>query len=387
MDPAVETIAYVNGKVLVDGQFHGDLCVISRHGQISCVQPATEEIAAGTEVIDLGGDYLVPGFIDTQVNGGGGVLFNDVPTVDGIRAIAAAHRPFGTTGLLPTLISDELDVIRQGLKAAEQAIRTAVPGVLGIHIEGPFLNEERRGVHDARKLRQLTREIVDQLEPLPNGKTLLTLAPETIHPELVTELTRKGFIVCGGHSNASQEQVKQALEHGMRGFTHLFNAMSQLTAREPGVVGQALADRTSWCGIIADGHHVSATALEIAWRCKGRDRLMLVSDAMPPVGSQDKEFFLMGKRVTVQNGICIDTDGTLAGTALDMASAVRTMVRLTQCSFADACIMASQTPAAFLGLENQLGSIRVGNRADMVVMDSSYGVRFSIIAGQGPTHA
>jgi N-acetylglucosamine-6-phosphate deacetylase len=282
MDPNVDTIAYINGKVLVDGQFRGDLSVMSQHGQISCIQAATEQIAAGTEVVDLGGDYLVPGFIDTQVNGGGGV----------------AHRPFGTTGLLPTLISDELDVIRQGLEAVEEAIRTAIPGVLGIHIEGPFLNEERRGVHDARKLRQLTREIVDELEPLPSGKTLLTLAPETIHPDLVTELTRKGFIVCGGHSNASQEQVKQALEHGMRGFTHLFNAMSQLTAREPGVVGQALADPDSWCGIIADGHHVSATALEIAWRCKGSDRLMLVSDAMPPVGSQDKEFFLMGKRVT-----------------------------------------------------------------------------------------
>jgi len=382
MDPTVETIAYVNGKVLVDGQFHGDLCIMSRHGQISCIQAATEQVAAGTEVVDLGGDYLVPGFIDTQVNGGGGVLFNDVPTVDGIRAIAAAHRPFGTTGLLPTLISDELDVIHQGLEATEQAIKTAVPGVLGIHIEGPFLNEERRGVHDARKLRQLTREIVDQLEPLPNGKTLLTLAPETIHPDLVTELTRKGFIVCGGHSNASQEQVKQALEHGMRGFTHLFNAMSQLTAREPGVVGQALADHESWCGIIADGHHVSATALEIAWRCKGSGRLMLVSDAMPPVGSEDREFLLMGKRVTVRNGICVDADGTLAGTALDMASAVRNMVHLTQCSLAEACMMASQTPAAFLGLENQMGSIRVGQRADLVIMDSSCRVRSSIIAGR-----
>ena len=382
MDPTVQTIAYINGRVLVDGRFRDDLSVLSQHGQISCVQPATEEIAARTVVIDLGGDYLVPGFIDTQVNGGGGVLFNDVPTVDGIRTIAEAHRPFGTTGLLPTLISDELDVIREGLEAAEQAIGMEIPGVLGIHIEGPFLNEQRRGVHDARKLRQLTREIVDELEPLRNGKTLLTLAPETIHPDLVTELTRKGFIVCGGHSNASQEQVKQALEHGMRGFTHLFNAMSQLTAREPGVVGQALADRTSWCGIIADGHHVSATALKIAWRCKGSGRLMLVSDAMPPVGSQDEEFFLMGKRVTVQNGICIDTDGTLAGTALDMAAAVRNMVRLTHCSLAEACVMASQTPAAFLGLEHQLGSIRVGLRANLVIMDSSYRVKSSIIAGQ-----
>ena len=378
----MQATAYINGQVLVDGQFRAGLCVISEHGRIGRVQAAGEDVAGGTEIVDLEGDFLAPGFIDTQVNGGGGVLFNDQPTVDGIRAIAGAHRRFGTTGLLPTLISDELHVVRRGLEAVEQAIASGVPGVLGIHIEGPFLNEERRGVHDARKIRQLTRKIVDELEPLPNGKTLLTLAPETVAPDLVTALVNKGFIVCGGHSNASEKQVRDALAHGMRGFTHLFNAMSQLTAREPGVVGQALADTGSWCGIIADGHHVSATALEIAWRCKGSGKLMLVSDAMPPVGSDQSDFYLMGKRVTVQNGVCVDPDGTLAGAALEMASAVRNMVCLTHCSFADACIMASETPAAFLGLENELGSIRAGNRADLVIMDLSYRVRSTIVAGQ-----
>lgn len=373
---------YINGRVLTGGRFRDDLEVITRDGFILRVQGSGQAGNADAHVVDLRGDYLLPGFIDTQVNGGGGVLFNDQPTVDGIRTIAEAHRPFGTTGLLPTLISDELDVIRQALAATAEAIDRGVPGVLGIHVEGPFLNEERRGVHDASKLRRLTRKIVDDLSPLRNGCTLLTIAPETVEPDLITELTHKGFIVCGGHSNASQKQVEQALRHGMRGFTHLFNAMSQLTAREPGVVGQALADPDSWCGIIADGHHVSPVSLKIAWRCKGVDRLMLVTDAMPPVGSPNQDFVLLGNRVTVRDGVCRDENGTLAGTALDMASAVRNMARLTRCGFADACRMASTTPAAFLGLAGQRGSIEAEHHADFVIMDEAYQVRSTVIAGK-----
>jgi len=378
----VNATAYINGKVLTDGRFRDDLVIVTRGGRIDSLETAGGNVGEATRIVDLAGDYLLPGFIDTQVNGGGGVLFNDRPTVDGIRAIAEAHRPFGTTGLLPTLISDELDVIRQALAAVDEAIDRRVPGVLGIHIEGPFLNGDRRGVHDAGKLRPLTRQIVDDLEPLRNGCTLLTIAPETVAPELIAELARKGFIVSAGHSNASQQQVKAALQHGMRGFTHLFNAMSQLTAREPGVVGTALADPDSWCGIIADGHHVSPASLEIAWRCKGAGRLMLVTDAMPPVGSSQTEFVMLGKRVTVRDGICIDQDGTLAGTALDMASAVRNMARLTRCGFAEACMMASSTPAAFLGIAEQRGSIAAGQAADFVVMDSDRKVKSTIVDAQ-----
>jgi N-acetylglucosamine-6-phosphate deacetylase len=378
----VNATVYINGKVLNQDRFRDDLTVVTRDGRIESVEAIGRTPGAGSRIVDLAGDYLLPGFIDTQVNGGGGVLFNDRPTVDGVRAIAEAHRPFGTTGLLPTLISDELQVIRQALAAVEEAIERGVPGVLGIHIEGPFLNGDRRGVHDADKLQPLTRQIVDELRPLRNGCTLLTIAPETVEPQLITALARKGFIVSAGHSNASQRQVKEALQHGMRGFTHLFNAMSQLTAREPGVVGQALADPDSWCGIIADGHHVSPVSLEIAWRCKGAARLMLVTDAMPPVGSSQSEFVLLGKRVTVRDGVCLDQHGTLAGTALDMASAVRNMARLTRCGFAEACRMASSTPAAFLGIADRRGSIAAGQAADFVVMDADLRVRSTIVAGR-----
>ena len=375
------TTAYINGRVLADGRLRDDLAVITRGALIARVQPAGEPVEAGARTIDLAGDYLLPGFIDVQVNGGGGVLFNDRPDLDGICAIAEAHRPFGTTGLMPTLIRDDLDVVRQGLAAVEQAIAEGVPGVLGIHIEGPFLNEARRGVHDAGKLRQLTRDTVDELEPLPNGPTMLTLAPETIDPVLISELSAKGFIVCGGHSDARQADVRQALQNGMRGFTHLYNAMSQLTAREPGMVGQALAHADSWCGIIADGHHVAPASLDIAWRCKGTRRLMLVTDAMPCVGSADPSFVLLGKEVTVRGGVCVDSEGTLAGTAIDMAAAVRTMADLSGCSFADACTMASATPAEFLGVGDRRGAIREGLFADLVIMDRDQRVKQTVIAG------
>lgn len=378
----MNTTAYINGKVLSDGEMRDGLTVITRAGRIGKVQGIGEDIPAEADIIDLAGDYLLPGFIDVQVNGGGGVLFNDQPTVEGIQAIAQAHRAFGTTGLLPTLISDDIEVVEKALAAAEEAIKRGIPGVLGVHIEGPFLNPERRGVHDKQKLRALTREIVDALEPLPNGPTLLTLAPETVEAEWIAELTKKGFIVCCGHSNATQEQVQQSLDHGLRGFTHLFNAMSPLTAREPGVVGQALADEKSWCGIIADGHHVAPVSLDVAFRCKGRDRLMLVTDAMPPVGSTEPAFLLLGERITVKDGVCQDERGTLAGAALDMATAVQKMSSLTSCSFADACTMASATPAAFLGIDDERGSIAEGRYADLVIMNAQGKVKSCLVAGR-----
>jgi N-acetylglucosamine-6-phosphate deacetylase len=377
----MSSTAYINGNVLAGQNFSSELIVTISEGRIESVLDSGSKLQDDWTVIDLEGSYLLPGFIDTQVNGGAGVLFNEHPTVEGIHAIAQAHRQFGTTGLLPTLISDDFEVIQEALSAARIAIESGVPGILGIHIEGPYLNIDRRGVHDATKLRQLTHEIVESLDPLPEGRTMLTLAPETVNPKLVTRLSDKGFIVCAGHSNARQDEVKIALDNGMRGFTHLFNAMSQLTARESGVVGQALVSGDSWCGIIADGHHVSAQALEIAWRCKGNKKLMLVTDAMPPIGSRESSFILFGKRVIVENGICLDEEGTLAGTALDMASAVRNMTRLTSCDFADACIMASSTPAEFLGISDQRGAIRAGYHADFVIMNSNFQVTSTIIGG------
>ena len=374
--------AYVHGTVLANGRLQKGLAVLVENGLVREVSPLEQMSLTGCDTIDIDGQFLLPGFIDVQVNGGGGVLFNDTPTVDGIRTIAEAHSRFGTTGLLPTLISDGLDVVQRGLAAVTEAIEAGTPGVLGIHIEGPFLNVERRGVHDAGKLQKLTRKIISSLQPLENGPTVLTVAPETLEPGMVRELSEKGFLVCAGHSNANYEQVCDAISQGLRGFTHLFNAMSQLGSREPGMVGAALDSEAAWAGIIADGHHVSNASLRSAYRCKGPEKLMLVSDAMPPVGSEDDRFTLLGNPVTVKSGVCVDANGTLAGTALDMATALRTMMQASGCRLEEASIMASFAPARFLGLENRLGRIEPGFSADFAVLDSRLNTVQTVIAGK-----
>ncbi len=375
-------LIFTNGRVLTGEGLSDGLAVRVEGGLIKRIFTQRDVPTAGVDVHDLEGRLLLPGFIDTQVNGGGGVLFNDEPSIAGIEAIGAAHRRFGTAGFLPTLISDELDVVYQALGATEAAIAEGVPGVLGLHIEGPFLNPERRGVHDRKKLRRLTADTVRELTPIRNGKTVLTLAPEAVDPGSIRDLTRKGFIVCAGHSNARYEETVAALEQGLSGFTHLFNAMSQLGVRQPGVVGAALDDSDSWCGVIADGHHVSPVSLRIAYRCKGPDKIMLVTDAMPPVGSDLKQFRLLDRIIEASNGVCRDQDGTLAGTALDMSAAVRNIMEITGTGLPAAVQMASGNPARFLGLSNETGSIEAGKRADLIVMDDQLRVLMTWLGGR-----
>jgi len=327
------------------------------------------------EVIDLQGGYLLPGFIDTQVNGGGGVLFNDETTAEGIAAIGAAHRKYGTTAFLPTLISDELSVIDAAMRATEDAIAQGVPGVLGIHIEGPFISKQRKGIHNPEMFRTLDAESKALLKSLKRGKTLVTLAPENCTPEDIAELAAAGVILAAGHTNATYETTVEALKAGITGFTHLFNAMSPLTHRAPGVVGAALENLTSYSGIIADGHHVDWAPLRIALRTRPINRFMLVTDAMPTVGSATKTFVLNGQTITVRDGVCVGPDGTLAGSDLDMATAVRNTVGHIGRTLPEAAIMAASAPAHFLGLGASRGSLAVGQRADIVWMDADLQVR------------
>ena len=376
------SVAFRNCRVLARNRLCEGLAVVVHDGQIEEICPEDQLDTNEFDVRDLAGMLLLPGFIDVQVNGGGGILFNERTDIDGIRSIAEAHYQYGTTGFLPTLISDELDVVERALRASERAIDEGIPGVLGVHIEGPFLNPERRGVHDQNKLRRLTAETVASLKPLHNGKTVLTLAPEAVDRDAVANLVSNGFIVCAGHSNASYDETILALERGLRGFTHLFNAMSQLGAREPGVVGAALDDRDSWCGVIVDFHHVNPASLRIAHRCKGADKLMLVTDAMPPVGSDMKQFRLLDKIVEVSDGVCRDQNGTLAGTALNMATAVRNMMNATGVALPEAVNMASASPAAFLRLGERVGTIDVGKRANFVVADDDLRVAMTWIDGK-----
>jgi N-acetylglucosamine-6-phosphate deacetylase len=372
-----------NGRVFTPQGIRPDLAVLLNGARIEAVIERDDPRCRDARVEDLDGLLLVPGFIDTQVNGGGGMLFNDGPDSESIRTIGDAHRRFGTTAFLPTLISDDLDVIASAVAAVRSAIESGTPGVLGIHIEGPFLNRARRGVHDAKHLRKLDADVIPLLSSLHNGRTIVTLAPEMTSPEVIAELTRRGVIVCAGHSNATFSQATRAIEHGLRGFTHLFNAMSPLAPREPGVVGAALYDESTWCGIIVDGHHVDPVTLQLAMRCKRHDRFMLVTDAMPPVGNGAGSFVLQGKTIRVVDGVCRDEQGTLAGTALDMMAAVRNAVSMLGVDLAEALRMASEYPADFLGLGHELGRIAPGHRAHLALIDEALQVRRTWIDGMG----
>jgi N-acetylglucosamine-6-phosphate deacetylase len=375
--------ALAHGQILSGAAFIEEQALLVENGRITAIVPMAE-IPSGTAVHDLEGQMLVPGFIDTQVNGGAGVLFNDSPTVEAIAAIGAAHRAFGTTGFLPTLISDDLEVVRRGVAAVDAAIAAGVPGVLGIHIEGPFLNPERKGIHDAAKIRALDDEGLAAITGLKHGRTLVTLAPEKTTPAMIRRLVDAGVIVAAGHTNATCAEVKAALDHGLRGFTHLFNAMSPLKAREPGAVGAALDDPRAFCGLIADGRHVDPVTLRVALRCKGPARLMLVTDGMPSVGMAAKQFMLQGQPVHVVDGVCVNGDGTLAGSDLDMAQAVRNASAMLGIGLEVAIQMASASPADFLGLAGQTGGIAPGLAADLVQLDEDGRVTQSWIAGQDP---
>jgi N-acetylglucosamine-6-phosphate deacetylase len=363
------TQALVNGRALVDGAFVTGQAVIIDDRRIAGLV-ADKDIPADAEVVDLGGGTLLPGFIDTQVNGGGDRLFNDDPSVETIAVIGAAHRRFGTTGFLPTLISDDLSKIEAAIEAARAAIAAGVPGVLGVHVEGPFLNPARKGIHDETKLRQITDREISLLSRPVGGRTVVTLAPERVPGEAIRLLTNAGVIVCAGHTDASADCVFEALGNGLSGFTHLFNAMSQLAAREPGVVGAALYDEHSWCGVIVDGHHVDARVLKLALRAAPLHRFMLVTDAMPSVGGR-KSFVLSGEPISAADGKCVDAAGTLAGSDLDMACAVRNAVDMLDLDLADSSAMASANPASFLGLGHELGRIAPGYLASLVLLDGA----------------
>jgi N-acetylglucosamine-6-phosphate deacetylase len=372
-----------NARILAGDEFRDDLAVVIEDGRITAlISDAAPQLGSADEQVDLGGGWLLPGFIDAQVNGGGGVLFNNTPDVESLRTLAAAHRRFGTTGLLPTLISDDVQVMRRAIDATRAAIAQGVPGVLGIHLEGPYIAPARKGTHDANKFRVPDADEIAMAASLDNGVTLLTLAPERVPLESIRALVERGVIVAAGHTAASYEEARAGLDAGIRGFTHLYNAMSPLTGREPGAVGAALEDRDSWIGIIADGVHVHPASLRVALAAKPRGKVMLVTDAMPPVGADSPSYELYGEMITAVDGVVRNAAGSLAGSALDMATAVRNAVHLLGLPLDEAARMASRYPAQFLNLDDRLGEIAEGYQADLVLLDDALQVRATWIAGE-----
>jgi len=373
--------ALVEGRVLLDGEIVEGRAVVLEAGRIAAVVPPGE-VPARARRLDLEGGLLAPGFIDLQVNGGGGVLFNDAPEPASLGAIGRAHRRFGTTGFLPTLITTDRATMRRAIAAVREAIGAGVPGVLGLHLEGPHLNPAKAGVHDARHTRPVGPGDLDLLSSLGVGRTLVTLAPEMVDPGDIRALGARGVVVSAGHTEAPIEQLQAAFAAGITGVTHLYNAMGQLGSRAPGAVGAALADPEAWCGIIVDGHHVHPASVRIAWRAKPRGRLFLVTDAMPPVGTTMTAFEVAGRRIEVRGGRALAGDGRLAGSVLDMAGAVRHAVAAVGIPLAEALRMASEYPATFLGIAHERGRIAPGLAADLVLLDGGLRVRATWIAGR-----
>ncbi|NIY74396.1 N-acetylglucosamine-6-phosphate deacetylase [Thalassospira sp. HF15] len=379
------TFAIINARVFDGTDFHKDKAVIVRDEKIDSIV-MEKEVPSGIRIIDAHSQTLAPGLVDVQVNGGGSALLNDAPDVETIKTMVAAHRQFGTTAMLPTLITDTREKMRAAIKAVQEAIDAGVPGVVGIHLEGPYLNRDRRGVHPADQIRPMEVDAIDLLSSLRNGRTLVTLAPENMAKGAIKDLVARNVLVCAGHTAGTFNDIMSAIGEGMQGFTHLFNAMSPLSHREPGVVGAALSDDRTWCGLIADGYHVHPAVIKTAVRAKTQGKMMLVTDAMPTVGATDKRFMLGDEEIIAVDGRCALVDGTLAGSDLDMISAVRNCMEMAEIGLDEALRMASLYPAAFLGLDHIIGRLAPGYQADMILFNDQFKVTQSWVKGIQLTH-
>mgnify|MGYP001810487478 CR=1 FL=1 len=333
------------------------------------------EIPVGAKIFDLAGGWLLPGFIDLQVNGGDGVLFNNDPTPDGLAQIIAAHRRLGTAGLLATVITHDAEIRRAAAAAVAAQLVAGLPGLLGIHFEGPFLNPAKAGVHDPRHMRRPTAaalaDLMDDAAPVlaAGGKVLATLAPELFDPADLRRLADSGVRLAAGHSAATYDEAMRGFAAGVAGVTHLFNAMTGLESRAPGLVGAALDSPNVWCGVIADEIHVHPAALRLAARLKGPDRLALVSDAMATVGlpaNAPRAFQLYGQTIRAQDGRLVDSQGRFAGADLALADAVCNMAPHVGAAAAER--MAAAAPAAALGLATATG-LAAGMAADLTWLD------------------
>lgn len=360
--------AYLGAEVFDGHTRHPQSALLVKGGRVAGIVHASE-VPSDCTVIKLGGGLIAAGFVDLQVNGGGGKMLNNTPTIDSIRTICDAHLKFGTTSLLPTLITDTKEQTNAAILAVKEALAQGLDGVIGLHLEGPHLSIARKGAHDPALIRTMEDEDRDQLCALASElpSLLLTVAPESVTHAQITELSTAGATVSLGHTNADYQTAIAAEAAGATCVTHLFNAMSQLGNRAPGVVGAALDSEELFAGLIADGIHVDPASVRIAVRAKlGKGRMFLVTDAMAPLGTDMEEFTLDGRKILRANGRLTLPGGTLAGADLDMMSAVRFMVNEIGVDVDEALRMASLYPALLLKRDKEIGSLVTGARADFI---------------------
>ena len=374
----------ITGARLFDGiEWHDGAALLIEAGRVKAIV-AAGDLPAGATIVDAHGLLLVPGFIDLQVNGGGGALLNAQPTLESIRQICSAHAKFGTTALLPTLITDTREVRTATIAAGLQAKAAGVPGFLGLHLEGPHLSVARKGAHDPALIRPMDdadlKEMLDCARAL--GTLMVTVAPENATKEQVRALADAGAIVSLGHTDVGYETAVSYAKAGAKTVTHLFNAMSGLGHREPGVVGAALATGTLHAGLIADGYHVDPASMGVALRAKtGPGQIFLVTDAMSPIGTDMTSFELNGREILRHGGRLTLADGTLAGADIDMLSSVRFVHEKLGLPVEEALRMASAYPADAMGISSHKGRVLPGADADFVLLTSELAMGSTWIGG------
>ena len=374
----------ISADRIFDGyRWHDDAVVLIDGGVVQRIAPRGQSAGDGPTEVMPPGTVLAPGFIDLQVNGGGGILLNDEPTLEAMRAIARAHRRYGTTSCLPTLITDTRTKAVAAIAAAKSLAGS--DGILGLHLEGPFISRARPGIHRPDCILSATTDDLDWLGELSAlGSSMVTLAPECVPAGFVKTLATSGIRVSVGHSEADADTLMRAIDDGLSGVTHLFNAMPAMSARQPGIVGVALTDQRLTAGIIVDGIHVDPRVVRAAFSAKDRSNIALVSDAMPTVGTGLDHFELMGRQIQLRHGRLVSENGTLAGAHFELASAVKNAVTLVGISLDDALRAASLVPARFLGIEPHRGTLSAGARADIVALTANLDVLTTWVAGKPP---
>jgi len=314
---------------------------------------------------------LTAGFIDTQVNGGGGYLLNQDTNLHTLKAMTNAHAKFGTSSLLPTLITSNVKKIEQTANLISTALAQNTPGIIGVHFEGPHISEPKKGIHSSQQIRGISQQELDIYCRDDLGLKVVTLAPESVDCDIIKTLVASNVHVCLGHSNATFAQTQAALAAGASGFTHLFNAMSALESREPNMVGAALLDEQSWCGLILDGHHVHPSTAKLAYKVKAAHKMMLVTDSMSTIGSEQTHLQFDGHQISLTSDKLTSNTGQLAGSALNMITAVNNAVKMLNIPFIDALKMASLYPAQFLGIADCYGQLAVGSNADLTLISTT----------------
>ena len=364
----------LTGARIFDGFcIHEHAAVVIENEKIVGITPNTA-IPLDCQVVHLAGGLLAPGLIDLQINGAGGVQFNNAPTTATLATMAESMLPFGVTHILPTIITDDVQVTLAAITAASEAEK-CIPGILGIHVEGPFFSLQKKGVHRRDAIRSLEKNDWTWLENLQTLPTLLTLAPEKVALDDIERLAGMGIRLCAGHTDAGYDDVINAHNKGLSGFTHLYNAMSPITAREPGAVGAALDLKNTWAGLIADGIHVHDAAMRLAIESKGYQRIFLVSDAMATAGSSTKSFELYGETITERNGRLVNGEGKLTGSAITLLDAVRYCINKLHLPVEQALAMATRVPAQFMKVEHRIGTFTAGAQADICWFDSDFAVQ------------